>query len=87
MSTLYGATISSFEPFVPIIGSNSSTPYTIGSLPENPEFSSHINQLDNGNDLTKIILLVGGVLVAGALIYYTYQYIEEQNRWKYKIVN
>jgi hypothetical protein len=87
MSTLYGATISSFEPFVPIIGSNLSVTDPIGSLSENTAFSSQIDQAKAGKDLTKIILIVGGILVAGTLIYYTYHYIEEQNRWKYKIVN
>jgi hypothetical protein len=80
MSTLFGATITSYRPPITAIGNNFATTTPHVSFPENPVLSSQLDQVEAGKDLTKIILIIGGVVVAGALVYYAYQYFEDQRR-------
>ena len=82
MSTLIGAKVTSYQPPITAIGSNFATTSSRIPFQEKPVFSNQLEEVEAGKDLTKIILILGGIVVAGALIYYTYQYIEEQKRYK-----
>lgn len=80
MSTLIGAKITSYQPPLTAIGNNFANLKAPISLPEMPVFSSQLDYVEARKDNTNFILILSCVVVAGVLIYYAYQYNEDQKR-------